>query len=178
LFFFFFFNDTATTEIYTLSLHDALPILAKLNNLDYYNQPYPKSLANDFGTDIVYPMIQQSGVELKDCLRTYVAHIVAQIKNALEKDLLKLTGTQVSKKMLVTGGGAFNDFLMQRLSEELKTLHVDVIVPDADLIKYKEALIIAFMGVLRWRQEYNVLSSVTGASRDSIGGALWIGQEA
>ena len=26
--FFFFFNDTATTEIYTLSLHDALPILA------------------------------------------------------------------------------------------------------------------------------------------------------
>src|SRR2546421_8650914 len=26
LFFFFFFNDTATTEIYTLSLHDALPI--------------------------------------------------------------------------------------------------------------------------------------------------------
>src|ERR1051326_4041521 len=77
-------------------------LMAKLNNLDYYNQPYPKSLANDFGTDIVYPMIQQSGVELKDCLRTYVAHIVAQIKNALEKDLLKLTGTQVSKKMLVT----------------------------------------------------------------------------
>src|SRR2546430_11368247 len=31
LFFFFFFNDTATTEIYTLSLHDALPIL---------NRPY------------------------------------------------------------------------------------------------------------------------------------------
>src|SRR2546430_13243175 len=27
MFFFFFFNDTATTEIYTLSLHDALPIL-------------------------------------------------------------------------------------------------------------------------------------------------------
>src|SRR2546425_9035456 len=29
LFFFFFFNDTATTEIYTLSLHDALPISAE-----------------------------------------------------------------------------------------------------------------------------------------------------
>src|SRR2546429_7341088 len=28
--FFFFFNDTATTEIYTLSLHDALPILAEI----------------------------------------------------------------------------------------------------------------------------------------------------
>src|SRR5256885_3228030 len=30
-FFFFFFNDTATTEIYTLSLHDALPICHTLN---------------------------------------------------------------------------------------------------------------------------------------------------
>src|ERR1044071_10477782 len=32
--FFFFFNDTATTEIYTLSLHDALPISAHLLRLD------------------------------------------------------------------------------------------------------------------------------------------------
>jgi anhydro-N-acetylmuramic acid kinase len=51
-------------------------------------------------------------------------------------------------------------------------------VPDAGLANYKEALIMALMGVLRWRQEYNVLHSVTGATRDSIGGAVWIGQEA
>jgi len=51
-------------------------------------------------------------------------------------------------------------------------------LPGDDLIKYKEALIMAFIGVLRWRQEYNILSSVTGATRNSIGGALWIGQEA
>ncbi len=36
---------------------------------------------------------------------------------------------------------------------------------------------IAFMGILRWREEYNFLSSVTGASRNSIGGAIWLGQE-
>jgi len=60
----------------------------------------------------------------------------------------------------------------------LNKLNIDVIVPEENLIKYKEAMIMAFMGVLRWRQEYNVLSSVTGAIRDSIGGALWIGQEA
>jgi len=154
-------------------------LLEKLNNLDYYKQPYPKSLANDFGTDTVYTMVRKSGSEVKDSLRTYVEHIVVQIKNALEKNLLTLTGaTQGHKKLLVTGGGAFNDFLMERLNEELKTLNVEVVVPDADLVKYKEALIMAFMGVLRWRQEYNVLSSVTGAARDSIGGALWIGQEA
>src|SRR5436853_5494975 len=40
LFSFFFFNDTATTEIYTLSLHDALPILA----LDgHFSQTYSQS---------------------------------------------------------------------------------------------------------------------------------------
>jgi len=80
--------------------------------------------------------------------------------------------------MLVTGGGAFNDFLIERLKEKLAGLNVGVVVPDEKLVKYKEAMIMAFMGVLRWRQEYNVLSSVTGASRDNIGGALWIGQEA
>ena len=53
-----------------------------------------------------------------------------------------------------------------------------MVIPDPKLVSYKEALIMAFIGVLRWRQEYNVLSSVTGAARDSIGGALWTGQEA
>ena len=83
-----------------------------------------------------------------------------------------------NRNLLATGGGAFNTFLVNRLSEELKQLQIEVMVPDEKLIQYKEAMIMAFMGVLRWRQEYNVLSSVTGASRDSIGGALWIGQEA
>jgi anhydro-N-acetylmuramic acid kinase len=54
---------------------------------------------------------------------------------------------------------------------------VDVIIPGENLIKYKEALIMALMGVLRWREETNVLASVTGAQRDSIGGAVWMGQE-
>jgi anhydro-N-acetylmuramic acid kinase len=80
--------------------------------------------------------------------------------------------------MLVTGGGAFNAFLIECLKQQLNDLNVKVVVPDEKLVKYKEAMIMAFIGVLRWRQEYNVFSSVTGASRDSIGGALWIGQEA
>jgi anhydro-N-acetylmuramic acid kinase len=68
--------------------------------------------------------------------------------------------------------------MVQRLSDELSRLNIDVVVPEEKLIQYKEALVMALIGVLRWRQEYNVLSSVTGASRDSINGALWIGQEA
>lgn len=154
-------------------------LLQKLNELNYYKQPYPKSLANDFGTDIVYPMIINTKSKTTDALRTYVEHIVAQIKLSIVNWQLAIDKPPTGmRQLLVTGGGAFNTFLMSRLTEELKQLQIEVVVPDEKLIQYKEAMIMAFIGVLRWRQEYNVLSSVTGASRDSIGGALWIGQEA
>ena len=83
-----------------------------------------------------------------------------------------------NSSLFVTGGGAFNSFLLNRLKEELQSSSIEVIIADEQIIKYKEALIMAFIGVLRWRQEYTVLSSVTGAKRNSIGGAVWIGQEA
>jgi anhydro-N-acetylmuramic acid kinase len=151
-------------------------LLEKLDSLDYYKQPYPKSLANDFGTDVVYPLLRDSKSTIEDALRTYVEHIVAQTRNAITGPTFLNRATNSS--MLVTGGGALNSFLIQRLSEELSMMKIKVVVPDESLIKYKEAMIMAFIGVLRWRQEYNVLSTVTGAARDSIGGALWIGQEA
>lgn len=156
-------------------------LLNNLNGLDYYKKHFPKSLANEFGTDIVYPMIRRTGVHINDALRTYVEHIVFQItaafKSVQSSTFLK-QGTNAQRSVLVTGGGAFNDFLIEQLKEKLTELNVAVVVPDENLVKYKEAMIMAFMGVLRWRQEYNVLSSVTGSTRDSIGGALWIGQEA
>jgi anhydro-N-acetylmuramic acid kinase len=156
------------------------PLLKKLNELSYYKQPYPKSLANNFGVEEVYPLIRSFGLTHFDELRTCVEHIVQQIAVAIANQQSannhKLQTT--NHKLLVTGGGAFNTFLINRLSEKLKELNVDVIVPDENLVQYKEALVMAFIGVLRWRQEYNVLSSVTGAERDSIGGAVWIGQEA
>ncbi len=148
-------------------------LLDQLNGLDYYQQSYPKSLANSFGTDVVFPMIQSYELPVTDALRTYVEHIVHQVKNAVQQQ-----ETGVEGRLMVTGGGAFNTFLVQRLQEELKECQVHVVVPSDDIVKYKEALVMALIGVLRWRQEYNVLSSVTGAQRDSIGGAVWIGQEA
>jgi anhydro-N-acetylmuramic acid kinase len=150
-------------------------LLDKLNAFDYYKLPYPKSLANNFGTDEVFPLVQSSGLPHNDLLRTYVEHIVQQIKFAITNHS-KLQSP--NSKLLITGGGAFNNFLMKRLSEELSSIGIEVVIPDENLIQYKEALIMGLIGVLRWRQEYNVLSSVTGAERDSIGGAVWIGQEA
>jgi len=101
-------------------------------------------------------------------LRTYVEHIAVQISNTI-------AAPQETKKMLVTGGGAYNTFLMERLKEVLLPLNIDVAVPDEKTVQYKEAVIMALIGLLRWREEENVLASVTGASRASVGGALWIG---
>ncbi len=80
-------------------------------------------------------------------------------------------------KLLCTGGGAFNNFLIERLQDRLEQLDIEVVIPDEKLGKYKEALIMALIAVLRWREETNVMASVTGASRDSVGGAMWMGQE-
>jgi anhydro-N-acetylmuramic acid kinase len=152
-------------------------LLEKLDQLDYYTRAYPKSLANDFGTDVVYPMIKKEGVAANDALRTYTEHIAFQIKNAITSLKNPGSGTR-NQRLLATGGGAFNTFLVDSLKDHLAELNIEVIVPDKNLVNYKEALIMALIGVLRWREEYNVLSSVTGAARDSIGGALWLGQEA
>lgn len=154
-------------------------VLQRLNGLPYYGLPYPKSLANDFGTDEVYPLLQSFGLAPADEARTYVEHVVQQIQSAISNRQPTTQGAETqNQKLLVTGGGAFNAFLLQQLSAALLPLNIEVVVPEANLVQYKEATIMAFMAVLRWRQEYNVLSSVTGAQRDSIGGALWIGQEA
>ncbi len=151
-----------------------LPLLESLNSLDYYSQKHPKSLANSFGINNVFPLIEYFNLGVEDALRTYVAHIVFQIKKAVEIYKPQPENT----KLLVTGGGAFNTFLIDSLTAELTPFGIDVIVPDEPIVNYKEALVMALIGVLRWRQEYNVLSSVTGAQQNSIGGAIWIGQEA
>jgi anhydro-N-acetylmuramic acid kinase len=166
-------------------------LLQQLNDLDYYSLPWPKSLANDFGTDVVYPLIrdagwgkQDSGYGIQDALRTYTEHIVVQ----LGKSIQQLLGNSLltthhlpagqAGSLLVTGGGAHNTYLIEKLKSKLQSLNVEVIIPADELINYKEAIIMALIGLLRWREEYNVLASVTGARRNSIGGAVWMGQEA
>ena len=157
-------------------------LLNLLNDLPYYDLPHPKSLPNSFGTDEVYPLVKKFDLSPADALRTYVEHIVIQVTNALiktrayegsfEKDIT------LSPQLLITGGGALNSFLMMRLKDHLRTTGIEMIVPSPEIINYKEALIIALIGTLRWREEYNVIASVTGARRNSIGGALWLGTEA
>jgi anhydro-N-acetylmuramic acid kinase len=149
-------------------------LLTQLNQQEYYKKPFPKSLANSFGTDFIFPLIESMSLPVSDALRTYSQHIVQQIVYAINH----LHSSNTTAQMLVTGGGAFNKFLIERLKESLNIYKVEIVVPGADLVKYKEALIMALLGVLRWREEDTVFKSVTGATRNSIGGAVWIGQEA
>jgi anhydro-N-acetylmuramic acid kinase len=147
-------------------------LLQDLNALAYYQQPFPKSLANEFGTDVVYPLIKHKGLPLADELCTYTEHIAHQLNKALQQVPVVTIGNR--PQLLATGGGAFNTFLVERM--QALNPEVDIVVPDAQLVNYKEALIMGFIAVLRWREEPNALTSVTGAERDSVGGAIWSGQ--
>jgi anhydro-N-acetylmuramic acid kinase len=149
-------------------------LLKELNELSFYKQPFPKSLANDFGTDVVYPIIKTYQLPAPDELRTYVEHIGIQIKNGIQSAMPDTQLLTPGAKLLATGGGALNSFMISRITEQVKEFGIDVAVPEKKLVNYKEALIMALMGVLRWREEENVLASVTGASRNSINGALWL----
>ncbi|RAJ10624.1 anhydro-N-acetylmuramic acid kinase [Chitinophaga skermanii] len=151
-------------------------LLAQLNALPYFEQAYPKSLDNSFGVDEVLPIIQSYTLSVQTKLRTVVEHIAQQTAKAVEQ--LRAQGTTAAtNKLLVTGGGAHNQFLLEVLDGYVSKLGIDIIVPDEQTVNFKEALIMALMGALRWRQEVNVLSSVTGASRNSVNGALWVGND-
>lgn len=144
-------------------------LLDQINKLPYYAKPAPKSLHNDFSKEILILLKQET---TENALATAVTHICQQITNGL-----KPYSSHSFEKILVTGGGAFNSYLINELRNHISAadLNIEIVVPNEELIQYKEALAMALIGVLRWREEENVFSSVTGASRNSIGGALWLG---
>jgi anhydro-N-acetylmuramic acid kinase len=147
-------------------------LLTKLNSIGYYPLPYPKSLDNSFSREVILPVLEEVPLSIEDKMRTYVEHIAVQVdahvKMIARKEKIEFNSKE---KILATGGGAFNKFLIERIQAQAK---LQVEVPGDETVKFKEALVIAFMGVLRVRKEVNVLKSVTGASKDSIGGAVYI----
>jgi anhydro-N-acetylmuramic acid kinase len=137
-------------------------LLEKLNNLGYYYQKYPKSLGREWLESVFLPRVASAKEPPKNLLRTICDHIALQVNRSITQD--------IPAKVLVTGGGAHNDFLMERL--RAKCTH-EWIVPDIELVDYKEALVFAFLGVLRWRNEINVLCSTTGSRLNHVGGAVY-----
>ena len=78
-------------------------------------------------------------------------------------------GMLSGKNILITGGGAHNKFWINKLKE----LNINAVVPEIKLIDFKEALIFSLLGVLKVRNEINILSSVTGSSKDLSGGVIY-----
>ena len=141
-------------------------LLIKLNALEFYDRNYPKSLSKEWVLRYFLPLLNTFNIPVTNKLRTAVEHIAIQIASTINT----ISSTNQPLHVLVTGGGTFNDFLLERIMA--LTPH-KLIVPDKNLINYKEALLFAFLGVLRWRKETNVLASVTGAKRNNTGGCIY-----
>ncbi len=136
------------------------PLLNRLNNVSFYQRTGPKSLGREWLESIFLPTLDRSTASPNSKLRTFVEHVAIQMGRVMNEP---------DKKVLVTGGGALNTYLMERLQEHCAA---QLIVPDETLVQFKEAMIFAFLGVLRRRLEVNVLGSVTGG-RDHSAGAIY-----
>lgn len=145
-------------------------LLEELNNLDFYKKLGPKSLDNSYSKTIVLKMNTMEP-NTENALATYVEHIAFQIRKDLVFYAKKyLISFDENTQMLVTGGGAFNGFLIERIQAQLS---LKVVVPNANIVAFKEAIVMAFIGVLKLRNEVNVLASVTGASKDTSCGEIF-----
>lgn len=136
-------------------------LLSQLNENSYYTQEAPKSLGREFFEKNQRDIIDNSGLDIRDVMATATEHIAYQIASA--------TSHLEKSKILITGGGAKNNYLIERIRTLSKH---EIVIPDTMTIDYKEALIFAFLGVLKMEGKVNVLSSVTGASSDSSSGNI------
>lgn len=139
-------------------------LLNRLNNLDFYKQPWPKSLGREWLEDEFLPVITAFDIDVKDQLRTVCEHVAIQIARQTE--------SFHGKSMLITGGGAKNRFLIERIRN---CSTQKIIIPDEMIIDFKEAIIFALSGTLRMINEVNCFSTATGAAYDHISGAVYAG---
>lgn len=140
-------------------------LLKELNDLPYYKLGYPKSLGREFVEHEIDSIIQKFDITPENLLRTLTEHIALQISGNI--NLLSANHSQV----MVTGGGAKNLFLVERISQLCSS---KIIAPDTIIVDYKEALIFAFLGLLRSQGNVNTLATVTGARKNSSGGAHYL----
>jgi anhydro-N-acetylmuramic acid kinase len=135
-------------------------LLNQLNRIDYYHTAGPGSLGREWVENEFLPVISEFNLPVTDILRTVYEHISYQISRQIRR----------GAKVLLTGGGAYNLFLVEKIREISRG---NIMLPSRDLIDFKEALIFAFLGLLRFHNRINCFASVTGASRDSCCGVLY-----
>lgn len=141
-----------------------LELFHTLNAIGFYSQPPPKSLGMEWVATYIDPILQSHPLDPKSILRTYVEHIAYQIAKVLPEE---------NASILLTGGGVKNTFLINRLAELTTS---EIVIPNDQLIDYKEALIFALLGLLKSQNQVNCLSSVTGAQKDHSSGVIFTPQ--
>ena len=135
-------------------------LLQELNQLEFYQKSSPKSLGKEWVETVFLPVVEKHRLPTKVIISTLTHHAAFQITKILQLD----------KKVLITGGGAFNSYLIALIKKNSKA---EIILPENKIINFKEALIFAFLGVLKMRNETNVLASVTGASTNHSAGKIF-----
>lgn len=145
--------------------HEAIKALGQL---DYFHQPAPKSLDNKWVMTAFYDVLREYELTPADALATMVEcatdHIADSVSDAHDGPVT----------LLATGGGAHNVYFIERLQSKIKAKNVEVVVPDADIIDYKEAILMSLMGYLRVNNMPNTIPTVTGADRATSGGAIYV----
>lgn len=139
-------------------------LLLRLNDLPFYKINKAKSLGREWFENEVLILINKFDIKIEDLLATAVEHIASIISNELNEKKLA--------NVLVTGGGAFNTYLIERIQSKTAC---KLVIPTNEIINFKEALIFAFLGYLRLNNQVNTLATVTGANANSIGGAVYLG---
>jgi anhydro-N-acetylmuramic acid kinase len=132
-------------------------VLEALNRLDYYQELGPKSLGFEWVEENVSPLI--AGLSPEEALRTLVEHLALQLQRSLGP-----------KKTIVTGGGAFNSFLIQRCLD----LGMALELPPSIVINYKEAIVFALLANERYHGRINVLGNTTGSGILHSSGSVFL----
>lgn len=135
-------------------------LILKLEELDFFKKEFPKSLGVEDFNHWYKPLFEECKSSINDQLYTSGTHLCRTIKNIFNFDS--------DDRLLITGGGAYNKFWINKIKE----LKIKTVIPETKLIDFKEALIFSLLGVLKLRSEINILSSVTGSSKDLSAGVI------
>ncbi|XP_071087262.1 anhydro-N-acetylmuramic acid kinase-like [Haliotis cracherodii] len=145
-------------------------LLQQLECLEYYEEPPPKSLGIEWIDKEIFPLLDDKLYTVADMQRTFVEHITNRIAKACADCSQEVESSE--QTVLITGGGAFNKYLMNLLEGKLKQCGIKVQKTDDDTINFKEAMVFAFLGMRTLLGLDNVVSVVTGSRCDSVSGSI------
>ncbi len=153
-------------------------LLEEVNSIDYFSRKYPKSLDNQWVVQNLLKKYREFPESVENRMRTAVEQLATQTVLSVLQIIDNEGLTKEKYQMLATGGGVFNSFLMARMQELFKEkIDLEIVIPKKETVAFKEAILMALLGVLRMENIPNCLASVTGARRDTIGGAIYHGKK-